>query len=185
MLRLAAWLVVLGIAGCGTSTGSPTVAAEAPPPTERPAPSNRLTPRPSESQLAPVKVALHGQRSSALDAAAELGWTCGPEFELEDGNPAVTCTYPGGTGDEGLVVIGPADDLLAVRMHSDEGEKLADFLNAFASEEIADWTIGHLDEVIDTGIVPLEVSDRFGDAIVVFEVDEDLGMRLTIQADDV
>lgn len=103
------YLLVIVLTGCGTSGGDSTEIAtptETPAPTERPTPANRLTPRPTESPSSLLGVELHGPRSAALDTAAGLGWDCGQESVLEDGNPAVLCTYPGGTANEGWLSSG-------------------------------------------------------------------------------
>ena len=190
-MKFTALLLVVVLAGCAGSIASaqPT-ATDRPTPTQRPSPTPRptptRTPRPTPTATsAGPKVELHGPRSAALTTAAGLGWTCGDEFTLEDGNPAVICKYPGGTDLEGLVVIGSANDLLAVRMHTDEGARMAEFLFTFASDEITGWALDQISAIAGTGIVPVETGDRFDDATVRFEADENLLMTVTIQADDV
>ncbi len=187
-LALVASLVLIvacssGVATTPSPTRTSTVTPTAPIPTSSPTVRPTSTARSSPTPDAP-RITFHGERRAALEAATGLGYTCGSEAPLDDGTPAVQCTYSGATEAEGLIVIGPAGDLRGVRLHSDEGDRIGEFLFTFTNDAMTTWVFEQLDELVATGIVPVEVSKSFPGAIMRFEAIDasPILVILTVQA---
>lgn len=180
-LPIRGWLVILAlVTGCSPSplaseTGSPT--PDSPHPSQTASPRATSTPAPEVTHLP-----FHGDRQVVVDTLTANGFDECSEFVLNDGRPAVLCTWPGAGAGEGFVVIGAPDDFLAVRVHSSDGAKVAEFLFMFGTDEITAWVLGELDSITQTGIVPTSSSERIADATVAFEADENLRIVVTIQA---
>lgn len=137
---LAVILIVITLVACRPAAAGPTASGEtsaSPSDTARPSPS--ASPAPTATPLAIIKPAVHVPRALYVAEYQLLGWGVTDAFTLDDGTPAVIVRWPGAPNDEGVVIAGSADDVIGLKMVTNDGAKMADFLFKWSSTEITQW----------------------------------------------
>ena len=176
--RLAQALAVvlcLVLSACSTGSSGPASASQSSGPQTpaetmaRPSPRVTPTPRPTQ-QPSPTPLAkplFHVPRFLYEAEYELLHWTL-EDLTLSDGTPAVAAHWPGGPATEGVIIAGPEDDVIGLKLVSSDGAKTADFLFKWSSTEVTQWVIDQLSNVAQTG-VDQEVSKVFGVLTVDFK----------------